>query len=281
MAGTLYVIATPLGNLDDLSPRATELLEQVDRIACEDTRRTARLLARHQISTPMTSCHKHNEQARIPELLGLIAGGGDIALVSDGGTPAVSDPGSLLVDQVHAHGFQVVPVPGPSAVTTLLSASGLPADRYVFDGFLPHRGGERRRRLRELAGEQRTVVLFETPHRIQEALTDMDAILGERLIVLGRELTKVHEQILRGTAAALGEALIAGSVKGEFCLAIAGAGKDDPGRTVDQDELVASFRNAMAEHGNDRRAALRSLARSTGQKKAALYRSLVEAGELD
>jgi 16S rRNA (cytidine1402-2'-O)-methyltransferase len=281
MAGTLYVIATPLGNLDDLSPRATEVLAQVDQIACEDTRRTSRLLARHEISTPMISCHKYNEPARIEQLLGLISNGSDIALVSDGGTPAISDPGALLVDQAHSRGFQVVPVPGPSAVTTLLSAAGLPADRYVFDGFLPHRGGERRRRLRELSGEPRTVVLFETPHRILDTLVDMDAILGDRLIVLGRELTKVHEQILRGSAAELGVALNTGSIRGEFCLAIAGAGKDDLSGSGDLDELVASFREAMEQHGNDRRAALRSLARSTGRKRAALYRSLVEAGELD
>jgi 16S rRNA (cytidine1402-2'-O)-methyltransferase len=281
MAGTLYVIATPLGNLDDLSPRAAELLATVDRIACEDTRRTSRLLARHRITTAMVSCHKHNEQDRIEQLLGLISDGSDIALVSDGGTPAISDPGAYLVDQAHSRGLKVVPVPGPSAVTTLLSAAGLPADRYIFDGFLPHRGGERRRRLRELSREPRTLVLFETPHRILDTLADMDSILGDRLIVLGRELTKVHEQILRGTAAELGAALNSSAVKGEFCLAIAGAGKDDPDASGDLDELVASFRKAMEEHDDDRRAALRSLARSTGRKRADLYRSLVEAGELD
>lgn len=281
MAGTLYVIATPLGNLDDLSPRAAELLATVDRIACEDTRRTSRLLARHRITTAMVSCHKHNEQDRIEQLLGMISDGSDIALVSDGGTPAISDPGAYLVDQAHSRGLKVVPVPGPSAVTTLLSAAGLPADRYVFDGFLPHRGGERRRRLRELSREPRTLVLFETPHRILDTLADMDSILGDRLIVLGRELTKVHEQILRGTAAELGAALNSSAVKGEFCLAIAPAGKDDESAGSDLDELVASFRKAMEEHDDDRRAALRSLARSTGRKRADLYRSLVEAGELD
>ena len=151
MAGTLYVIATPLGNLDDLSHRGAELLSRVDRIACEDTRRTSKLLARYRISTPTISCHRHNEPARSEQILGWLADGQDIALVSDGGTPAVSDPGALLVAEAHERGCKVVPVPGPSAVTTLLSAGGLQADRYVFDGFLPHRGGERRRRLRELA----------------------------------------------------------------------------------------------------------------------------------
>lgn len=281
MAGTLYVIATPLGNLDDLSPRGAELLSRVDRIACEDTRRTSRLLARYNISTPTISCHRHNEPARVEQILGWLADGRDIALVSDGGTPAVSDPGAILVAEAHERGCKVVPVPGPSAVTTLLSAGGLPADRYVFDGFLPHRGGERRRRLRELAAESRTVVLFETPHRILDALDDMDAILGKRLLVLGRELTKVHEQVLRGTAAALKEGLGTGSAKGEFCIAIAGATGDDRSPGDDLQELVASFRTALKEHGDDRRAALKALARSTGRKKAELYRALVEAGELD
>ena len=281
MAGTLYVIATPLGNLDDLSPRGAELLARVDRIACEDTRRTGKLLARYGISTPTISCHRHNEPARAEQILGWLADGQDIALVSDGGTPAVSDPGALLVAEAHERGCKVVPVPGPSAVTTLLSAGGLQADRYVFDGFLPHRGGERRRRLRELAAESRTVVLFETPHRILDTLDDMDAILGGRLLVLGRELTKVHEQVLRGTAAALKESLGTGSAKGEFCLAIAGAAGDHRPPGDDLHELVTSFRKAMEEHGDDRRAALKALARSTGRKKAELYRALVEAGELD
>ena len=279
MAGTLYVIATPLGNLDDLSPRAVELLARVGKIACEDTRRTARLLDRHKLSTPMISCHRHNEAARIELLLRLLADGTDIALVSDGGTPAVSDPGSLLVDQAHEQGFRVVPIPGPSAVTTLLSAGGLPADRYVFDGFLPHRGGERRRRLRELAGETRTVVLFETPHRILESLADMTPILGDRLIVLGRELTKVHVQILRGTAAALLQTLKGGSTKGEFCLAIAGhlAG-DGAVTTHGHEELLQAWNETLERAGGDRREALKELCRTTGTKRSELYRRLMEAG---
>ncbi len=279
MAGILYVIATPLGNLDDLSPRAVELLARVGKIACEDTRRTARLLDRYRLSTPMISCHRHNEAARIGSLLRLLADGIDIALVSDGGTPAVSDPGSLLVDRAHEQGFRVVPVPGPSAVTALLSAGGLPADRYVFDGFLPHRGGERRRRLRELAGEARTVVLFESPHRILETLDDLSAILGDRLIVLGRELTKVHEQILRGTAAGLVPALKGGSIKGEFCLAIAGQTSGDGAVTALGDEdLLQAWNKTLEQAGGDRREALKELCRTTGVKRSEMYRRLMEAG---
>ncbi len=281
MAGTLYVIATPLGNLDDLSPRALAVLSQVETVACEDTRRTARLLARYELSPATISCHAHNEAARVAPIVAILESGNDVALVSDGGTPGISDPGHLLVAEVRSRGIPVIPLPGPSAVVTLLSASGLQADRFVFDGFLPHKGGERRRRLRDLAGERRTWVVYETPHRILEALGEMSDILGDRTVVVGRELTKIHEEIFTGTAREILEKLTAGSSKGEFCLAVAGAEEADLVRADDQDELIAAFRKAMEEHGNDRRAALRSLARSTGRKRASLYRSLVEAGELD
>ena len=281
MAGTLYVIATPLGNLDDLSPRALELLSRVETVACEDTRRTARLLARYGLNPATLSCHAHNEAARVAPILAILESGRDVALVSDGGTPGISDPGHLLVTEVRGRGIPVIPLPGPSAVVTLLSVSGLPADRFVFDGFLPHKGGERRRRLRELATERRTWVVFETPHRILEALGEMSDILGNRNIVLGRELTKLHEEILAGTAREILDQLAAGSSRGEFCIAVSGAREDDLAQAEDQADLVAAFRKAMQEHGDDRRAALRTLARSTGRKKAALYRALVEAGELD
>jgi 16S rRNA (cytidine1402-2'-O)-methyltransferase len=279
MAGTLYVIATPLGNLEDLSPRAAELLARVGKIACEDTRRTGRLLARYRISTPMISCHRHNEAARVESLLRSLADGIDIALVSDGGTPAISDPGSFLVERAHEERFRVVPVPGPSAVATLLSAAGLPADRYVFDGYLPHRGGERRRRLRELAAEIRTVVVFETPHRIRDTLEDMKEILGDRLIVLGRELTKVHEEVLRGTAASLLRSLKEGSAKGEVCLAIAGAAPDKGTRTpVPEAGLLKAWNETLERTGGDRRMALKELSKATGMKRSELYRKLMEEG---
>ncbi len=278
MPGVLYVIATPLGNLEDLSRRALDVLSRAGTVACEDTRRTARLLARYELSPATLSCHAHNERSRIDPILRILESGKDVALVSDGGTPGISDPGHLLVAEARRAGFPVVPLPGPSAVTTLLSVSGLPADRYVFDGFLPHKGGERRKRLRELALERRTWVVYETPHRILETLNEMDGILGERPMVLGRELTKVHEEILAGTAREILERLADGVSRGEFCLAV--AGNEHASRPSDLDDLVAAYREAMAEHGDDRRAALKSLSRSTGRKKAELYRRLVEAGEL-
>ena len=280
MPGTLYVIATPLGNLEDLSQRALETLRAVSCIACEDTRRTSRLLARYEIRATLLSCHRFNEAARLDPLLLRLRGGDDVALVSDGGTPGVSDPGARLVRTVLDAGLAVRPIPGPSAVTTLLSASGLDADRYVFDGFLPHRGGERRRRLRELVDEPRTLVVFESPRRLRDTLADIAAIFGERTVVLGRELTKLHETILRGSAAELLDRA-PGEARGEVTLGIAGAGAEPgPGATTAAiPAIVSAWRRALEAAGGDHRAALRRAAREVGLRRAELYRRLVELGE--
>jgi 16S rRNA (cytidine1402-2'-O)-methyltransferase len=278
---TLFVVATPLGNLDDLSPRALRTLGAVAVVACEDTRRTARLLARFGLRVPTVSCHRFNERRTLDPLLERLRAGEDLALVSDSGTPGVADPGALLVRGALDAGLRVCPLPGPSAVATLLSASGLPADRYVFEGFLPHRAGERRKRLRELAGESRTVVVFETPHRVLRALADIAEVLGSRRIVIGRELTKVHETILAGTAAQLTERLAADVVRGEFTLAIGGreaaAAEGAPDATAL--DLTARWRSALREAGGDRRAALRRTARELGIGRAELQRRLDELRE--
>lgn len=276
----MFVIATPLGNLGDLAPRADETLRRVACIACEDTRRTAVLLRRHGIETPTISCHRFNERARLEPVLKRLRSGQDVALVCDGGTPGVSDPGSLLVRSVLESGLRVSPLPGPSAVTTLLSVSGFDADRYVFDGFLPHRSGERRRRLRQLRNETRTVVLFEAPHRIRESLDDMAQILGQRPIVLGRELTKRYETILHGDAAAIAERL-GTEIKGEITIAIAGALHPETGGALEPEaeRIVSAWREALDKAGGDRRRALRRAAREAGLKRAELYRRLVELGE--
>ena len=280
MSGTLFVLATPLGNLGDLSPRALAVLSRVRCIACEDTRRTARLLARFELTTPMVSCHRFNERERLAPILDRLRGGDDVALVSDGGTPLIADPGALLVREALAAGIAVSPIPGPSAVTALLSVSGLSGDRYVFDGFLPHRAGERRRRLRELAAEPRTVVLFEAPHRIRQTLADLDDLLGARLLVLGRELTKQYETILRGSARDLLERL-GDDVKGEITLVLAGAeaGPLRDAQPAGDEAVLSAYRAAMAEAGGERRAALRTAARALGMKRAELYRYLAELGE--
>jgi len=277
-AGTLHVVATPIGNLEDLSPRARDTLAGSALIACEDTRRTSKLLARFAIEVPMVAVHKFSERERLDGVLALLARGDDVALVSDGGTPAISDPGALLVAAARDAGFSVSPIPGPSAVIALLSASGLPGDRFVFDGFLPSRAGERRNRLRQLAAETRTVVVYETPHRIHETLDDVATLLGDRTIVLGRELTKLHETIVRGTADEVRGRLGDGAVKGEIVIAISGF---DPSRAADaagDDPLATIWNEALAASGGDARAALKAAAKALGLKRPELWRRLAERG---
>ena len=280
--GTLLVVATPLGNLDDLSPRAREALRSAAIIACEDTRHTAGLLDRFGIGTPRVSCHRFNESERLRPILARLRAGEDVALVSDGGTPGIADPGALLVAAAHEAGIPVRPVPGPSAPAALLSASGLPSDRYVFDGFLPHRAAERRRRLRALAREPRTVVVLETPHRIVDALADLDAILGERPLALGRELTKIHEQVLCGTAATVRARLPDGEIRGEITLAFAGAATaavPDGGDAEQVAHVRAAWHTALERENGERRRALRAAARDLGIARAELRRRLDEIGE--
>jgi 16S rRNA (cytidine1402-2'-O)-methyltransferase len=278
VSGILHVVATPIGNLDDLSPRARAVLAAARLIACEDTRRTSKLLARFELEVPMVAVHKFSERERLDAVLDVLDRGGDVALVSDGGTPAVSDPGALLVAAALDAGFRVVPVPGPSAVVALLSASGLPADRFVFDGFLPHRGGERRRRLRELVAETRTVVVYETPHRILAALNDVAEVFGDRTIVLGRELTKVHETILRGAAFDVRTLLGEGEIKGEIVVAIAGYDPANDQAAALEDPLATVWNEALVASSGDTRAALKAAAKALGLKKPELWRKLVERG---
>jgi 16S rRNA (cytidine1402-2'-O)-methyltransferase len=280
VAGTLFVVATPLGNLEDLSPRAERILRSSALVACEDTRRTARLLARFGIEVRTISCHRFNERARLEPVLRVLHEGGDVALVSDGGTPGVSDPGSLLVRAARGEGLSVSPVPGPTAVAALLSASGLTADRFLFDGFLPHRPGERRRRLAELARETRTVVVFEAPHRIRDALHDAAEILDRRPLVLGRELTKIHETLLSGSAEEILAALGDGDIRGEIALAIEGAREGAvPGRRGAAARIADAWREALEAAGGDRHVALRTAAKTLGIRRDELARRLAEIEE--
>jgi 16S rRNA (cytidine1402-2'-O)-methyltransferase len=276
VAGRLLVIATPLGNLGDVSPRALEELRRASCIACEDTRRTQKLLARHEISAPLVSCHKFNERRRLPELIARLESGADVALVTDGGTPAVSDPCAAIVRAALAAGAAVVPVPGPSAVTAALSISGFACDRFVFDGFLPARATERRRRLRELVIEPRTLVVFEAPHRIVATLADVAEIFGERPLVAARELTKLHETVLRGTAREFARAL-GPTPRGEFTLVFEGAG-DEPraSETSGTERLREAWRAALEATQGDRRLALRQASRALGLSRAELQRALDE-----
>ena len=276
MPGTLFVVATPLGNLDDLSPRALATLRSVAAIACEDTRRTARLLARYAVTVPTLSCHEFNERRRVEPLLDRLRAGESLALVTDAGTPGVSDPGALLVRAVHEAGLRVSPLPGPSAVAALISVSGLPAERYVFEGFLPARGGERRRRLRELATDPRTLVLFEAPHRLLRTLSDVEEVLGPRHVVLGRELTKLHEEVVAGPPARIAERLREAPVRGEITLAVEGWREGPQACDATAREILAAFRAALDRAGGDRREALRRAAKELGLARAELRRRLDE-----
>ncbi|MGA9381229.1 MAG: 16S rRNA (cytidine(1402)-2'-O)-methyltransferase, partial [Phormidium sp.] len=198
--GTLYLVATPIGNLEDMTFRAIRILQTVDLIAAEDTRHTGKLLQHFQIKTPQLSYHEHNRQQRIPELLSKLSEGKAIALVTDAGMPLISDPGYELVKACVAQGISIVPIPGANAAITALSAAGLATDKFVFEGFLPAKSKERRSHLEILNSETRTIIFYESPHRLRETLQDLGTILGaEREIVLARELTKMHEEFWRGT----------------------------------------------------------------------------------
>jgi 16S rRNA (cytidine1402-2'-O)-methyltransferase len=215
----LYVIATPIGNLEDISLRALRLLREVKLIAAEDTRTTRHLLDAYNIKTPLTSYHEHSKRAKLDYLLDYLEKE-DLALVSEAGMPGLSDPGYELIVAAIEHGIPVVPVPGASAVITALAVSGLPTDQFLYVGFLPRRKGQRQRLLSSIVDEQRTIVAFETPHRLREALSDIEEILGNRRLSVGRELTKVHEEIFRGRVSQAREHFT--EPRGEFSLVIEG-----------------------------------------------------------
>lgn len=270
-AGTLWIVATPIGNLDDLAPRAVAVLRGVAVVACEDTRHSAVLFARFGIATPSVPLHEHNEREASERLLARLQAGDSVALVSDAGTPLVSDPGYRLVAAARAAGVRVSTVPGPCALVAALSVSGLPTDRFCFEGFLPPRSGARRARLEELATEARTLVLYESKHRIEECLEDLVAALGgERRASIARELTKVHETVLSGTLAEL-RARVAGDAEqrlGEFVLVVEGAPTDVEAARLREGERV--FRLLVAELPGSRAAKL--AAAITGAPRNALYR---------
>ena len=227
--GTLYVVATPLGHLGDLSARATELLRSVAVVAAEDTRRTRALLSHLDAHPRLVSYHAHSDRRASSGILASLERNEDVALVTDAGTPAISDPGAELVGEVRAAGYRVVPVPGPSAVAAALSASGLPADRYLFLGFLPRKGAERERLLVHLGSMEWTAVLFEAPGRIVELLTDLEAVCGGgRRAFIARELTKVHEELVAGTLAELAGSAAGLEPRGEYTVVVEGAGPVEP-----------------------------------------------------
>jgi 16S rRNA (cytidine1402-2'-O)-methyltransferase len=280
MSGILYVVATPIGNLEDVTLRALRVLREVSVIAAEDTRRTARLLQHYSIHTPTTSLHEHNERSRTPTLLERLKKGESVALVSDAGTPVVSDPGALLVRTAHQQGIKVEPVPGPSAVAAIVSGAGIGHDGFVFAGFPPSRSKARKSWLRALVDEDRPIVLFEAPHRIRELLADLKEILGDRTVTLGRELTKAHEElVIRPISRHL---LALDTPRGEFTVVLHPA-EGSSTREIPLPEPVDLMREfgELTESGRfSRHDALRSLAQRHQLPRREVFKLLEKAKEI-
>ena len=273
--GTLYVVATPLGNLGDLSPRARDVLSTVPVVAAEDTRRTRGLLTHLEARPTLLSFHAHSAEHRLDSILEILHSGRDVALVSDAGTPSVSDPGTDLVAEARASGIAVIPIPGPSAVATALSAAGLPADRYLFLGFIPRKGRERARLLGRAAIEEWSVVFFEAPSRLVALLEDLIPLAGPgRSVVVGRELTKIHEEIRSGTLGELADYYSAIPPRGELTVVLQGAGQPapEPNRTEDAVEQAT----ALLAEGLSRREVVQRLTQSLGLPRNEAYKLVME-----
>ena len=273
MSGTLYVVATPIGNLEDLTPRARHALASVDLVAAEDTRHSGRLLSSIGAKPALLALHDYNEERACKSVIEALRDGKDVALVSDAGTPLISDPGFRLVRAAHGEEIRVVPIPGPSALTAALSVAGLPTDRFCFEGFPPAKKSARRKWLTALAVEQRTVVLYESVHRIEDCLVDMMDIFGpDREAFIGRELTKIHEQCEQASLGDMLRCIRSGEIplKGEFVLAIAGSDTGESS-TLDVDRMLALLSASLSA-----KEASRIAAELTGQKKNALYERVVE-----
>src|ERR1700719_3818615 len=279
-SGCLYVVGTPIGNLEDITLRALRILKEVDLIACEDTRHTQKLLHHYNIAKTLVSYHEHNEMTRSSELLIQLEQGAKIALVSDAGMPLVSDPGYRLVTLCVRHKIPVVPIPGPSAMLAALAGAGLPNEEFLFVGFLPQRSGERRRMLERLRIEERTIILYEAPHRVAESIADAQEILGDRPACLAREVTKLHEEFLRGKLSQLAESLAERPARGEITLIIGPPEPSADSAQADSTQSLSDRRDELIRQAKpDRKEALRLAAKERGLTRRAAYEQLVESKE--
>jgi 16S rRNA (cytidine1402-2'-O)-methyltransferase len=277
MSGTLYVVATPIGNLEDLSPRARQTLAAVDLVAAEDTRHTGRLLLHFGVKTRLLALHDHNEADRAGKVIDALQCGQSVALVSDAGTPLISDPGYRVVQAAHDAGIKVSPVPGPSALAAALSVAGLPTDRFCFEGFLPAKRKARHDRLAEIAGESRTIVFYESVHRVGDCISDMiDAFGADRRASISRELSKMHEQVQLATLGQLSEQLASGEItsKGEFVIVVAGA-QGAGESSLEIDALLKELAGKLPD-----KEVARIVSRATGERKNLLYQRLLEIAAL-
>jgi 16S rRNA (cytidine1402-2'-O)-methyltransferase len=277
MRGTLYLVATPIGNLSDITHRALQVLRDVDLIACEDTRHTHKLLSHYGITTKTVSYHEHNEQQRAAHLIDQLQQGQNIAIVSDAGTPSISDPGFRLVRAAIENEVAVVPVPGPSALISALVAAGLPTDEFFFAGFLPARSNARRARLSELQSVPGTLVFYEAPHRLAATLKDAYEVLGERDAVVARELTKVHEEIRRGRLSELSDHYEGEEPRGEIVVLI----DRNVISAAKPQSTIAALVDQFEQEGMDQRAALKKAARELGISRAEAYRKLISERNIE
>ena len=267
--GTLYIVATPIGNLEDITLRAIRVLKEADLVAAEDTRHTRHLLDRYQIETQLTSYHDHNKEEKAPVLVARMLEGKNLALVSDAGTPGVSDPGYFLINLAIDQQVPVVPIPGATAAIAALSVSGMPTDRFIFEGFLPAKHLARLKRLQELSTEERTIIFYEAPHKIIASVADMLAALGDRRAVITRELTKVYEESIRGTLSECLKRLHEGTVKGEFTVIVHGASKEPLKQDIDTAEFL---KNLILHRGLSKKEAISVAAEELGLPKKDVYK---------
>ncbi len=277
--GCLYLVATPIGNLEDITVRALRVLGEADLIACEDTRRTAKLLNHYSIKKETVSYHQHNEMTRAAELVIRMEQGARVALVSDAGTPVISDPGYHLVSMCLRHRIPLIPIPGPSAAIAALAVSGLPSEEFVFVGFLPARAGERKKALERLAKEPRTMVFYEAPHRVVEMLAAAVEVLGRRQAVIARELTKVHEEFLRGDLAELLVRARRSPLRGELTVLIAGARPGEAPAEMRAAPLRERVEQIMREHNLERKTALKMAAQERGLTRREAYQELLASAK--
>ncbi|HSI88904.1 MAG TPA: 16S rRNA (cytidine(1402)-2'-O)-methyltransferase [Pyrinomonadaceae bacterium] len=275
--GTLFLVATPIGNLKDISQRALDVLRDSDLIACEDTRHTGRLLAHYSISNKLVSYHEHNETERTTELLKTISAGASVAVVSDAGTPGINDPGFRLVAAAREAGITVVPIPGPTAFVVAAISSGLPTDSLFFGGFLPSRKGERRRRLDEVRAVPATLIFYESPHRMAASLADCLEVLGDRRAAVARELTKLHEEIISGTITRLIDHFSSANLRGEFVLII-DREREGENRVESPEEALIIRVRELEEAGEDGRSAMKRAAKELGIPRSEAYRILQGLG---
>ena len=271
--GTLYIVSTPIGNLEDITLRALKVLGDVRIIAAEDTRHTQKLLHHYDIHTPRTSYHDHNKEEKSEILIAKLKEGNDIALVSDAGTPGISDPGYYLINRAIDENIKITPIPGPTASIAALSISGLPTDAFVFEGFLPAKKGARQKRLKELASERRTIIMFDTPRRVSSSLEDISAILGDRRVVLTRELTKMFEEVIRDKVSGVIDKIKGKSLKGEITIIIEGAHEEI---ITDIADLKSYLEMLMLKEGLSLKDAVSKVSKDLNLPKNQVYREALK-----